>query len=522
MYRVMLADDEPIVRKALQTLIDWKRLGCEVVFVASNGREVLEHMEEEAPDILITDIRMPGADGIALVKYVKDHELPVQVIILTAYADFSYAQAAVKYGAADYVTKTGALDGLESAVSRCCSQLEKERRAEGEYGREEAVENFLRAVLDGSLYDEEELEQRYRALPLRLENYLVLLFRFRLSPETDSGTRSRIYKSLSDFLAMAFEEHMEKMLFIQRDMLCVLLKGMEEGYEAAVRAKCGQIIEMMDNFMQLFVCVGVSGMGRGAGDLKRLYEQAASALAYRFPDGIGKLNFYREGTEPEEIRLPGEEKWLEDICGAVEKGDAGKAVSLFHGLLQRQKEYGCTASAVRNSGMSLQERCRKLLMEGEADERSRQGRPGGIAHQIYGCVYLEEYSLLMESLLKNTAQAMKGAAQGKESLIGACLRCIDDHYRENLSVSDIAGRIGVNASYLSRIFREETGNTIIHTINEKKLSRAREYLVQTDMKIYEIAEILGFENVTYFSHFFKKHTGLSPKDYKDKTEHNQK
>lgn len=113
MYRVMLADDEPIVRKALQTLIDWKRLGCEVVFVASNGREVLEHMEEEAPDILVTDIRMPGADGIALVKYVKEHELPVQVIILTAYADFSYAQAAVKYGAADYVTKTGALDGLE-------------------------------------------------------------------------------------------------------------------------------------------------------------------------------------------------------------------------------------------------------------------------------------------------------------------------------------------------------------------------------------------------------------------------
>ena len=139
MYRVMLADDEPIVRKALQTLIDWKRLGCEVVFVASNGREVLEHMEEEAPDILVTDIRMPGADGIALVKYVKEHELPVQVIILTAYADFSYAQAAVKYGAADYVTKTGALDGLESAVSRCCSQLEKERRAEGGYGREEAI-----------------------------------------------------------------------------------------------------------------------------------------------------------------------------------------------------------------------------------------------------------------------------------------------------------------------------------------------------------------------------------------------
>ena len=85
-------------------------------------------------------------------------------------------------------------------------------------------------------------------------------------------------------------------------------------------------------------------------------------------------------------------------------------------------------------------------------------------------------------------------------------------------MADIAGRIGVNASYLSRIFREETGNTIIHTIHEKKLRKAMEYLAHTDMKIYEIAELLGFENVTYFSHFFKKHTGLAPKDYKDLTQ----
>ena len=518
MYRVMLADDEPIMRKALQTLIDWKRLECEVVFVASNGMEVLEHLEEEAPDILVTDIRMPGADGIALTRYVKEHELPVQVIILTAYADFSYAQAAVKYGAADYVTKTGALDGLESAVSRCCSQLEKEKRAEGKDGREEAVENFLRAVLDGSLYDEEELELKYRTLPLRLENYLVLLFRFRLSPETDGDTRSRIHKSLNDFFSIAFEEHMEKMLFIQRDMLCVLLVGVQEGYETRVGTKCGQILEMMDNFLQLSVCVGISGIGRRAGDLKRLYEEAASALDYRFPDGAGKLHFYREGAEQEERRLPEEDKWMEEICAAVEKADAENAVRAFHGLLERQKAFGCTAAAIRSSGMSLQERCRKLLTAGDTEDRSRQGRPGGIAHQIYSCVYLEEYSLLMESLLTNAAQAMKGAAQGRESLIDACLRYIDAHYPESLSVADIAGRIGVNASYLSRIFREETGNTIIHTINEKKLGKAREYLAHTDMKIYEIAELLGFENVTYFSHFFKKHTGLAPKDYKDLTQ----
>ena len=108
-YKIMLADDEPIMRKALQTLVEWHQFECEVVYVAANGNEVIENLEKVKPDILITDIKMPGMDGIEISKYIWEKKLATKVIILTAYADFSYAKSAIRYNVVEYVTKTGSL-----------------------------------------------------------------------------------------------------------------------------------------------------------------------------------------------------------------------------------------------------------------------------------------------------------------------------------------------------------------------------------------------------------------------------
>ena len=103
----------------------------------------------------------------------------------------------------------------------------------------------------------------------------------------------------------------------------------------------------------------------------------------------------------------------------------------------------------------------------------------------------------------------------KQQLVKDSLKYIEKHYQEPMSVMDISRALGTSTSYLSRIFKESTGETIIRTINNKRIEKAKAYLKETDLKVYEVADILGFENVTYFSRFFKKHTGVSPKDYKE-------
>ena len=118
MWKVMLADDEKSIRTALGTLIDWQSLDCEVVYMARSGQDVLDHIGQYRPDLLITDIRMPGVDGVELANRLSGSELPIPIIFLTAYTDFSYAQAAVRYSVADYIVKPNVLEELPQAIRR--------------------------------------------------------------------------------------------------------------------------------------------------------------------------------------------------------------------------------------------------------------------------------------------------------------------------------------------------------------------------------------------------------------------
>lgn len=128
MRKVMAADDESYIREALQRLIVWADYDCELLRVVSNGQQLIEEMEQEHPDIVITDIRMPQIDGLEVCRYVYDHCPETQVIILSAYSDFSYARTALRYGACEYVLKIDLLEELPKAIEKAVKALEKQRQ----------------------------------------------------------------------------------------------------------------------------------------------------------------------------------------------------------------------------------------------------------------------------------------------------------------------------------------------------------------------------------------------------------
>lgn len=128
MRKVMAADDESYIREALQRLIVWADYDCELLRVVSNGQQLIEEMEQEHPDIVITDIRMPQVDGLEVCRYVYDHCPETQVIILSAYSDFSYARTALRYGACEYVLKIDLLEELPKAMEKAVKALEKQRQ----------------------------------------------------------------------------------------------------------------------------------------------------------------------------------------------------------------------------------------------------------------------------------------------------------------------------------------------------------------------------------------------------------
>lgn len=128
MWKVMAADDEAYMREALEKLISWKSMGCELRSVSSNGQELIKRMETEHPDIVITDVKMPLMDGLEVCKYVYETCPEAQVIILSAYSDFEYARLAIRYSVCEYVLKISVLEELPGAVEKAIRNLEKSRR----------------------------------------------------------------------------------------------------------------------------------------------------------------------------------------------------------------------------------------------------------------------------------------------------------------------------------------------------------------------------------------------------------
>ena len=410
-YKIILADDEPIMRKALQSLIDWKAIECEIVYMAENGQQVLAYLEKNRPDILITDIKMPGVDGIEIAKYIWERKLPTKVILLTAYADFSYAQSAIRYGVVEYVTKTGAFDELLRAVERCKVVL-SERKLLVSEEKKARLESFFRGVYDGNIYDD--IGTRYEQLGLETTSYAVLFFKFLLDDITERSKRARLYDSLRNFFHLAFAEQIIHGMFYKKDLYGLLVKCPLDAeniktYLEEIRTK---VMDMMDNFMELYVYIGISAIHEDIEELSDAYDEAKVALKHSWLEKSEKLNFYTE-----------------------DMGNEAMPVVSY---------------------------------------------------------------------------------DAKQKLVKESLAYIERHYQETMSVTDISRALGTSSSYLSRVFKESTGETIIRTINQKRIEKAKAYLGETDLKVYEVADILGFENVTYFSRFFKKHTGMSPKEYKDK------
>lgn len=515
-YRVMLADDEPIMRKALLTLADWKEMDCEVVYTASNGEEVIRHLESALPDILITDIKMPGKDGIELAKYIWENALPVKVIILTGYADFSYAQQALKYNAVDYVIKAGAFDGLMNAVAKAKADLDKEKDTIEEGVGKVQTENFLKAVFDGSLYVEAEIREASTQIGFLQggQGYIVVALRFRVWNENKIRGGKTIYESLTNFFSMVFGEQLLGAVAMERDTFVLVLSCEEDDNGKGLLQQCGQIIDMMDNFMKMYAYIGIGKRHIKVSEMKRAYNEADEALDYSFIDEKSKINFYREKNRQEEVNSANVTQKIKELYVEIERGRVENANEQFEELVEMQRNQNCSIHLIKNSGISIQNQCRSILAAYDKTIYEVTGIEESISKTIYRCRFLKEYVEIIGTIVSRTAEAVHIAVNKKKSLIHDCQKFIDENYAKNILVTDVAKYVGASPSYLSRVFKEVTGQTIIATLNQKRLEKAKDYLENTDMKIFEIADALGFDNTTYFSHFFKKYTNVSPKEYK--------
>lgn len=528
-FHLLIVDDEPTIRKGLSSFIKWETMDCVVDGAVSDGAEAIEWMKGHAVDIVITDIRMPQVDGIELARYIHENCPEIKVILLTGYADFQYAQSAVRYAVTDFILKPTSRDKLCEAVRRAQEAI-AEARNRNMVSEEDLAylqEQFLQE-LTGMDHPSKEEEEKAGHYGISLGDYFMAAFQFGGGEDTSDAEGIGILKDMlgkeeRGGYAYSYGNHL--ILWVtpaecgrgfDDDAAVGASAGVGTGPRAgAVAAReqlaavCGEMIETMENLCAIRVCAGISSCHRGIGGLSKAAREAVSA---------GNMNFYEDSLVSlydaalEENIYNVDSEYMMDLYqfeNALKNWDFEGAGLVIRSLFARMKVNLTRAFEVKNVCVQIYYICTRILIKKELPPLDPAVLPA-----IHACTAIGQLEELTIGIYERERELL--STQGREwnPINEEAIRYIHGHLQENLSLETIAAHVHVNPSHLSRSFKKDCKESLTEYINRARIEKARELLMDSNTLAYEVAEAVGFHDPAYFSAIFKKYTGMSPKEFK--------
>jgi two-component system response regulator YesN len=303
LYKVLIIDDESIIRKGLSNIINWSQLSCEICGEAADGISGIELIKQVNPDIILTDIRMPKADGLVMIRQAKEIVPECKIIILTGYRDFNYAQEAIKLGAFDFILKPTKIEELTGVIIRSIKDIEKRKvmRAEIEKYREQYEKNIpvlrerlLYNLIHGLYPNETDINQEMRKLNLSVDRFVMGMIDNESSEDKDSYSlqlyQFALISSLEEIMAKDFS-----FLTLALNNRCLLFLAGPHGNEELdlnnLQEKLNYLQEMIDNCFDFTISIAISSPGNGYRDLPIKFRECKNALEHRFYLGRKFIDF---------------------------------------------------------------------------------------------------------------------------------------------------------------------------------------------------------------------------------------
>lgn len=520
MYRILIVDDEKKEREGIALLI--RRFGIQLEYeLAENGEEALKRIEKKHFDILLTDIRMPYMDGIQLIRGVQELGKSPVCIIYSAYGEFEYAQNAISLGVLEYLLKPIELDAFkelfEKVIHLCDEKKEIIQKQEEiiQYQEEAVIQRLgwkLLTYLEGE--GEETLSEE---LKQTVEDELNNVF----NPETEFYIPVLV-SSYSNLFVRVWDEYRQEiesqfgdstLIFNNTDnQIFVLLICDKESFRLSrIRKKCEFLIDVTQKKYQsdLFVVLGKSC--ESLSQLRKEYGELKEQVDYQFFIQKSQLLVHDESyffkKENDMLGL-----YFERIfnCARMQdyKGMLKEFKKVFHYI---SKENGFSSIYVK---YTFTDAIKRINEYASADIDLIP-----YIEQIYQAKNIEYVSESIETCLAEMEHHKK-EEHNENRLVRMAKEIVYEKYSENnLNVSFIADELNVSSAYLSNLFKVETGTNLVKFITKYRLERAKELLTQTNMKIGDIAQKVGYLNVSYFTSIFRNYEGCSPLQYREKEGH---
>ena len=524
MISKIIADDELIIRQGLMT-IPWSEYGIEVVGAASNGEEALALSRRTCPQILLTDIRMPGMDGLELIRAVKGEMPGVKAILLTGYQDFAYAHSAIQLGAMGYVLKPSDPDEIVDVVLKAKKQIEEEIRERVEKQQmlqkmdsvvPAAFNSFLQDLIFGRIADPGAIEARCREFNRSFNNYVLLLLEFKTEIKiTDSGLPNKIKEEIDNTLSIFGNS---VLLDVHQSVCCIINELSAD--EAAVKDRIIALgMEIRNNLKTKFdtdVSIGISRRCNRAADMNMAFNQAVNCLKMKFSLGKGavihvediKDSLQRQNLQV--LKLAGE------IIENVRTGNYRLAEKITRELLFRlSKEQKADEQIIKSVCFDILASAYRFL-KGEKNTGNLPVNEQLILSGITACTDAEELEEYVINMLMNIMDSICAKLpSAKNKVITDVIEYIEKFYMDQISLLSVSEHVHMNHIYISRLIKRETGETFLDILTKTRMKKAWELLTNTDHRTYEISDMVGLSDPGYFSQVFKKHYGMTPSEYRE-------
>jgi two-component system response regulator YesN len=543
LLKIMIIDDEFLVRDLLKRCLHWEQLGFQIAEEAASAREALELISREPPDIIITDICMPVMDGIELSRIVREQFPQTKIVILTGHEEFEYAKRSIQIGVSEFLLKPIRDDELQKIILKVRAEILAERLERDELNRlkQQLAENlpYLREKFFNELI-----------CPGTYETDLGERLRY-FQGETDLGERLRYFQiefGSGRFQTAVIEIEAKELhpnLINAEGFLLQAMKAQDlvkEYFNACVHATAPRIYIFFDYHQRLVIlnndpavdlaqsaeslktillnrlhCFITIGIGKSYPDLGSIwysYQEAVEAIKYKVLIGKDQVIGY------DDLRIIdfGESRFEHQETGEL-------AFYIKTGLVEKATEYIdllfktmdiLTVDSLRARAFLVVADILNSLAGLKIDSRDILGTGGQTYEQIFNIDTLPEMKNYLEELVRSTIKTVMNLRQKKEfSVIKAIQEyMVGNLSNENLSLTLVAKEFYLNSSYLSRIFKQATGQTFVEFLTEIRMEAAIRLLRETDKKAYLIGQEVGIPDPHYFGICFKKYTGMAINDFR--------
>ena len=530
MYRVLLVDDEALTREAISENIRWQELGFELIASCENGRQAMEVIRQNTPDLVLTDICMPYVDGIELARYIYENCPDTRTVIISGYDEFEYAKQAVRYQVMEYILKpitpTELTDVLLKAKEKLDETRSRTRTLKKLKGAYQSNRPFLRGRFLNSLLrgDErpENLEEKMKDLDISLPGSFyntVILDGDDLTPFVSRypGIRDELaYFSICNITQELIEQKGLGVVFQNMNERTVIIfcGSTREELEKRIDEGVGQVRCTIKELLQIETSAGVGEPVSELGKLYQSFEKARAALELKWL--LGGSQVLRSSLLNARQSTPVDvQHWIGRVLSSVKAGSEEEIETEVRSFAQELREVRIN----RNRAIIYMQNLLLGVINGadldEEQENEIVKEEKELMNRLYTYERLRDMATDIIAICQSISRLLNEQkdSYGKKQAVRAQEYIEQNYMNSDVNLNSVCSYLAMSTSYFSTLFKQYTGETFIEALTRKRMEKAKYLLEHTSKRAYEVAEEVGFADPHYFSVAFKKATGKTPTEY---------